>query len=362
MRILLVAALDVSLPGGLETHVRELARGLAARGHDVALHARPDPFPPFRVVPSIEPDRYDVIHHHAGILPRGFAGSTPLVHTLHFCVAGKMAAYVRLGRLRTLASSANWRARAAERRAARHPGPAIAVSRRVLEEFVRHHGLDRARAVVIPNGVSFDPSREGRAAWRARHGVAEAAPLLLTIGRDDFVKGTDLLRRAWTRVRAALPEALWVTAGGAAPRREPGRLTTGPIPHAHVLSWIGAADRGALPSYYEGCSVALLEMLAGGLPCLAHDVGNAGEVLSPGSAAGAIVARDAAAWADALIAALRAPAAGAPRPPLLGPEYAWGAIAGRVEEVYDRALERGAGAARTASPRPRDAGPRGSRS
>ncbi|MGE5174818.1 MAG: glycosyltransferase family 4 protein [Hyphomicrobiales bacterium] len=354
MRVLLVASLDVSLPGGLETHVRELARGLAARGHDVALHARPDPFPPFRVVATIEPDRYDVIHHHAGALPPGVAAVTPLVHTLHFCVAGKMAAYVRLGRLRTLVNPANWRARAAERRAARHPGPAIAVSRRVLEEFVRHHALDRSRATVIPNGVSFEAPPEGRAAWRARHGIPETTPLLLTIGRDDFVKGTDLLARAWRRVRETLPDALWVTAGGAAPRREPGRLTTGPIPHGDVLSWIAAADRGALPSYYEGCSVALLEMLAGGLPCLAHDVGNAAEVLPPGSPAGAILPRHAAEWIDALIAALGARAAPAAppspatpatppaaSPPLLGPEFAWDAVAGRVEEVYRWAVGAG---------------------
>ena len=50
-------------------------------------------------------------------------------------------------------------------------------------------------------------------------------------------------------------------------------------------------DAFALPSYYEGCSVALLEMLAGGLFTLAHDVGNAAEVIRPG-ANGEIVPRE----------------------------------------------------------------------
>ncbi|HEX7078760.1 MAG TPA: glycosyltransferase family 4 protein [Candidatus Eisenbacteria bacterium] len=337
MRVLLVADLDLSLPGGLETHVRELARGLAARGHEVTLRSKPASLPPFAVVASIEPSRYDVIHHHAGAAAPGLSGAAPLVRTLHFCVAGKMAAYVRIGRLRTLVNPANWRARAAERAAAGSRGPIIAVSRRVLEEFVRHHGLDPSRAVVIPNGAAFDAPREARGAWRVRHGIAEATPVLLTIGRDDFVKGHGLLGRAFARVRSEIPEALWVVAGGEAARREPGRLTTGPIPHADVLSWIAAADVGALPSYYEGCSVALLEMLAGGLVSLAHDVGDAAQAIRPG--AGAIVPPDPEAWATALVAALRSrrPATG----PLLGPEYGWDAITERVESVYREARAAG---------------------
>jgi hypothetical protein len=81
------------------------------------------------------------------------------VHTLHFCVAAKMEAYVRIGRLRTLLNAANWRARAAERRIARGPGAFIAVSERVRQDFERLHGLPRGRASVIPNGASFHAPR-----------------------------------------------------------------------------------------------------------------------------------------------------------------------------------------------------------
>ena len=335
MKILLHAGVDLTLPGGVETHLRELARCLTARGHDVDLYARPVPCPPLSTVAAFDPAHYDVIHDHGYEWPRGLDVGGRYVRTLHFCVAAKMETYVRLGRLRTLANPANWRARAVERAAIRRRGRVIAVSARVRDEFARHHGLDPGRAVVVPNGVLFQKPARGRAAWRAANGVAPGTPVLLTIGRRDFVKGTALLARAWEEVRTRMPDALWVEAGGDAREARPGRLTTGPIPHADVLEWIAAADVGALPSFYEGCSVALLEMLAGGLPALAHDVGNASEVIRPPSG-GAIVARDHGAWATAIVDALGRPAATAasPRAAGLGPEYGWEAVAERVERVY----------------------------
>src|SRR5204863_8022030 len=106
---------------------------------------------------------------------------------------------LRIGRVRTLANLGNWRGLLDERASVRGPGRLIAVSQRVADEFTRHHGLDPRRARVVSNGASFDPPREERASLRARHGIAPDAPVLLTIGRADFVKGYDLLGRAWRR-------------------------------------------------------------------------------------------------------------------------------------------------------------------
>src|SRR5262249_20631117 len=151
------------------------------------------------------------------------------------------------------------------------------------------------------------------------------------VGRHDFVKGFGLLQRAWERSGVARSGAVWVTVGGAAPQRAPGRVITGSVPHREGVDWIHAADVGALPSYYEGWSVAPLEMLAGGLPALAHDVGNAAEVIT-GAKAGRILAPTVDAWAAAIPEALT-PRAGA-RAPALGPEFRWSEIAARVDETY----------------------------
>ncbi len=335
MRILLQSGCDVSLPGGVETHVRELAAGLVARGHAVELMGRASRPLPFPVIAHPDLSRYDVVHHHGGAWPAGLDAQRALVGTLHFCVAAKMETYVRIGRWRTLVNVANWRAVASERRLAQRAARLIAVAGRVRRDFARWHGLDPARATVIPNGVTHADPVADRAAVRARWGIAPDTTVLLTIGRDDFVKGYDLLGRAW---KAAVPQsarAVWVTVGGSGTVRAPSRLVTGPLPHADVVDWIHAADLGALPSYYEGCSVALLEMLAGRLYTLAHDVGNAAEIIEPG-VNGEILPRDARAWSTALTRLTAAP----PERPRAGlpPGFEWSAIAEATERVYHEAI------------------------
>jgi glycosyltransferase involved in cell wall biosynthesis len=241
-----------------------------------------------------------------------------------------MEAYVRLGRLRTLANPGNWRGLADERAAARRLGRFIAVSERLRGELVRFHGLDPARSTVIPNGVGLARAGAGRGEWRAGHGIPEDLPVLLTIGRRDFVKGHALLERAWRRLRGAGLDALWVRVGDDAPSKEPGLWTTGPVPHDEVREWIAAADVGAFPSHYEGCGIALLEMVAGGLYALTHDVGIAPDAIGDGGRGELVPPRESA-WVAALARAL---APRRPRTAGLPPDYGWDAIAARVEAVY----------------------------
>jgi glycosyltransferase involved in cell wall biosynthesis len=331
LKILIHAPVDFSKPGGLETHVLEISRHLAARGHEIDVYGQGlVPGQGFQVASALRPEAYDIVHLHAGPWPAGDPGPHA-VRTLHFCVAAKMAAYLRIGRIRTLVNPANWRARSEERAAARRSGALIAVSDRVREEFEHHHGLDPSRARIISNGASFEAPRISRAAWRAKHGISETTPVLLTIGRHDFVKGHGLLARAWDQLAGEFPEALWVLVGGSSPERASRRLVTGSVSRDDVVNWIHASDFGALPSYYEGCSVALLEMLAGSLPTLAHDVGNAAQVIRPG-VNGSLVSPHVRPWIDALRGYLKHPPA---RPATgLDSAYRWDSIAASIEDVY----------------------------
>lgn len=334
MKVLLVAGVDPTLPGGLETHVRELARGLAVRGHDVTLHG-PGALPPFPSASDIEPRHYDVVHHHGGGWPHELPTGPWYVRTLHWCTAAKMFIYVARGRTQTLANPGNWTAIVEERAAVQRAGRLIAVSDRIRRDFARWYRLDPERVRVIPNGVGGQPPARDRAAVRAAWRVPDAAPVLLTVGRADFVKGLELLERAWRAARRP-PGATWVHVGGRAPQRTGDRLVTGPQPHAEVIDWIGAADVGALPSWYEGCSVALLEMLAGGLYTVSHDVGNASEVVHAGT--GEIAPAEPNAWTGAISRLLAHPP---PRGPGLPERYTWAAVVEAVEEEYRAALAAG---------------------
>jgi len=332
LKILAYAPVDFSKPGGLETHVLEVSRRLAGRGHDVHVFGQGlEGIPGIRIARELRPDDYDVVHAHAPPWPASIDPGPRAVRTLHFCVAAKMAVYVRMHRFRTLVNPANWRARAEERAAVRRPWALIAVSERVRSEFERYHGLVRGRARVIPNGASFDPPRVPRAAWRSKHGIPEQAIVMLTVGRDDFVKGYGLLAHAWDTASRDNTHALWVQVGGSGPAQTSGRLVTGPVSREDVVSWIHASDFAAFPSYYEGCSVALLEMLAGGLPTLAHDVGNAAEVIHPG-VNGDLVSPGIDDWVKAVRDYLRNPL---PRPASGLPDaFRWDSIAASIESVY----------------------------
>ncbi len=331
MRVLLVAGVDLSRPGGVETHVLELAQALAGRGHEVEIAGRPPSLPPFRMVDAIDPRRYDVVHHHGGAWPRAIDARNRYVRTFHFSVAAKMETYVRMGRLQTLVNPGNYRALAEERSALKRGGRLLAVSETVRRDLERLHRVEPGRIRVIPNGARFDSPRWGRSAWRERHGIDARAPILLTIGRSDFVKGLDLLRRVWRGLDLVPRGAIWVAVGGDRPERAAGWLQTGPIPARDVTEWIYAADVGAFPSYYEGNSIGLLEMLAGGLYTLSHRVGAAPEVIRGGEN-GEILERSVSAWREALGPLLATPP---PRARNGLPEaYRWGAIAARVEELY----------------------------
>lgn len=335
MKVLLYADVDLSLPGGVETHVKELATHLTQLSHEVHIYGRPDRLEGFDMVSRVDADRYDVLHHHGGKWPDRLDGHPRYLKTLHFCVAAKMEAYVRLGRLRTLVNPGNWSAVAEERAAVRRDGRFIPVSTRVMEQFERWHGLDAARATLIPNGVNPDTPHADPAELRKRHGIADDTRVLLTIGRADFVKGYGLLGRALRRARPSVgPRIVWVTVGGDRSMRSDDRIVTGPVSHAEALGWIRAAQVGAMPSYYEGNSVALLEMLEGGLFALAHDVGAAADVITDPTA-GQIVGQNVDAWAEALQNAL-AQQAVSTRVPQLDASYHWANIAQRTARLYEK--------------------------
>jgi glycosyltransferase involved in cell wall biosynthesis len=167
------------------------------------------------------------------------------------------------------------------------------------------------------------------------HDIPPHTAVLLTIGRNDYVKGFDLIERVWKDLGDLPRNVTWVTVGGGEPRREDRRIVTGPVPPPHVIEWIHAADLGAVPSYYEGGGIALLDMLAGGLYVLTHDVGVASDVVRSRQN-GEVLPRSAGAWREALRRTLADPP-GRVRDSI-GKEYRWSEIAARVESLYRDAI------------------------
>jgi glycosyltransferase involved in cell wall biosynthesis len=135
----------------------------------------------------------------------------------------------------------------------------------------------------IPNGTpipSIPWSVRGSHEARERLGLMEG-PLAVYTGRlhpgkglGDLVEAIGVLKSKGAEWRAALVgdgpargelESLAAAKGFADRLLLPGAADK-------VEEWLRAADVFVLPSYYEGLSIALLEALALGVPCLASDI------------------------------------------------------------------------------------------
>lgn len=177
----------------------------------------------------------------------------------------------------------------------------------------RRAGIVPGLLEVVPNPVDLDRFRPAdgaeRAAVRHRLGVPDG-PVVVCLGRLAPQKGQDLLIAAWRRVVAKVPAATLVLVGDGPDRTRLASASGSGVRFVghqdDVTGWLHAADVVALPSRYEGQSLAVLEAMASGTAVVATDVEGMSEAL--GDDAGAIVPLgDESALADALVLRLHDP-------------------------------------------------------
>jgi glycosyltransferase involved in cell wall biosynthesis len=167
---------------------------------------------------------------------------------------------------------------------------------------VHYTGIDRTRFAPVD-----------RDAAKAELGIS--GPLIVTVGALMERKGQRLVLDALPRI----PGATLFLAGegpdrGVLERRALKRDLAsrvdmpGALPHERVAALIAAADVMVLPSVSEGLANAWVEALASGTPIVISDAGGAREVMDRPEA-GAVVARDPGAIADAVNALLADPPA-----------------------------------------------------
>jgi UDP-glucose:(heptosyl)LPS alpha-1,3-glucosyltransferase len=164
---------------------------------------------------------------------------------------------------------------------------------RDLEEF---HRVPRERIRVVPNAI--DPRRLAvaqpgavRCAFRNRLGLEPTDLVGLFVGHNFALKGLGPLLRGlgarWGTDRTCRPVHLLVCGGGDSSRyrRQAGRLGLQDVVHflgyyPDVRDCYWSSDFFVQPTYYDPCSLVVLEALACGLPVITTVQNGAGELLS----------------------------------------------------------------------------------
>ncbi|MGN6255405.1 MAG: glycosyltransferase [Solirubrobacterales bacterium] len=236
---------------------------------------------------------------------------------------------VQVGEYEPPDRSAHWQLRALARGVGRY----LAVSRDIAAELVERLGWPAAKIEVVYNAVDAD--RLAVAAppgLREKLGGGEGRPLVLTPARLDAQKGHATLFEAIVRV----PDATFVLAGEG-PEREPLEALAQRLGIAERVRFLGrredvpqllaACDVFALPSLYEGSSLAVLEAMAAGIPIVSSAIGGTDELIEGGRSGLLVPPGDAEALAAALRRVLAEPERGAE-------------MAGRARERVEGGLRR----------------------
>ena len=368
MRIGLVCPYQWDVPGGVQYHVRDLARTLRGMGHHVEIltpaereESLPDEWITFagRTVPIpyngsmasvqfgpvsaarvrrwLREGHFDVVHVHEPAPPSVsllvcMIAKGPIVATFHTATTRSkwLAAWGPVVR--------PWLERISGR---------IAVSDFARRVQVEHLGGD---AVIIPNGVHVSAFAHGPSLPGVTRGVD--GPTIGFLGRfDEPRKGLPVLLEAMRTVVRRYPGARLLIAGrgdaeelrqsiGADLRAHVGLL--GELSETDKAAFLRSVDIYCAPNLLgESFGVVLIEALAAGAPIVASDLDAFSRVLEHG-AAGVLVRRgDPAALADALCGLLADPerlaelsAGGA----LAAAVYDWDVLARRILAVYETVL------------------------
>ncbi|MBA2849521.1 glycosyltransferase [Thermosulfuriphilus ammonigenes] len=169
----------------------------------------------------------------------------------------------------------------------------VAVSRETKDRLVRYEGLSPARIRVIYNGIQEVSviSPQERVALRQELGFYPGDRVLVTVGRFDPIKNLPLLLEALALSRSAGSPLKGLLIGDGPMMAEIKALKerlglggsvvlTGYRSDATRL--LQVADMFVLSSFSEGTSLALLEAMAAGLPCVVTDVGGNPEIVVDG--------------------------------------------------------------------------------
>jgi glycosyltransferase involved in cell wall biosynthesis len=391
-------------PGdGVGSFMEPIAKGLAARGHEIHLVAPWHPairrpkvdggvvfhFFKYAPVPSLNVFGYaEGLHADTKLRPSTWmvaplalaAGwfkawrvatkkNATVMHG-HWVVPGGMIAAMAASRLPLVVSLHGSDVFVAERHAIAKSAARLAFDRASwitapsddLCERAARIGADPARLETLPYGVDttrFEPNPATRDRVRQALGIGQGQ-LVVSSGRLVRKKGFEYLIDAVRRLATDRPEIQLVIAGGGdlhdelsalAARAAPARITlAGNKTQDEVGQLLNAADVAVVPSVrddegnVDGLPNFALEALASGTPVVATRAGGLPQAIDDGVSGLLVPERDPAALAAAIRTVLDDPSnarsLGQQAREKIAAHFGWARVAERFEAAYERAQRR----------------------
>jgi glycosyltransferase involved in cell wall biosynthesis len=268
----------------------------------------------FKALRVAQKKRATIIHAHwvipGGVIGAAAAGSVPLVISLHGSdvFVAERHSFARLA-AHAAFSRARW----------------VTACSQDLRSRAARLGADDARSTVIPYGVDSDrfrPEAALRARGRERLGIADNVPLIFAIGRLVKKKGFEYLIDAAALLKPQHPTLCVAIAGDGdldaslkAKAQAAGVGDTmrflGVVSHDVVPALLAAADVAVVPSVHDdagnvdGLPNTVMEIMASGTPLVATPAGGITAVATDGVTARLVAERDVRALASAIDEVLR---------------------------------------------------------
>ncbi len=170
----------------------------------------------------------------------------------------------------------------------------VAISDMVKQDMRKWYRVPEERMVVIYNGVDterFHPrNRQYREQIRRRHGVGDEW-VILFVSNNFRMKGLGFLIKALSKIKEATPLSFRLLILGRDRQDSYLRLArNGGISEEVVFAgstdepekYYGASDLLVHPTFYDACSLTVLEALASGLPVITTQSNGAGGIITQG--------------------------------------------------------------------------------